>query len=342
MGDVLKLLYPPAPAPATTVAAGAGAAPGPPRRERRAEAEALKEVEVKVEEVEEVVICKLERAVEAAEGHDAAGGGERPGVKREREEAGPSGRDGAGRQPKRIWGASRFRGVYKDKKARTRPWTARIRVTEDGKGSLIYISSFAREEDAARAFDRVNIAAKGHAEAETNFPVAEYRAEWAQLEALGVDRAVAWEREHAMAERPDVMNLGSRFRGVSIAKNSKIKPWQAKIQVTEDGKRRKMHIGYFAREEDAARAYDRVSIAKLGHAKAKTNFPVADYRAEWAELKELGVDGAVAAERKKKDRSDPPEPPSKRRRVTEKTQSKLTAFFGLGAVGGKGGFRLHL
>ena len=90
----------------------------------RDEAEVVKEVEVKVEEV---VICKLERAVEAAEGKPAAvaGGGERPGVKREREEAGPSGRDGAERQPKRIWGASRFRGVYKDKRARTRPWTAK-------------------------------------------------------------------------------------------------------------------------------------------------------------------------------------------------------------------------
>ena len=53
-------------------------------------------------------------------------------------------------------------------------------------------------------------------------------------------------------------------------------------------------IGYFAREEDAARAFDRVSIAKLGHAEAPTNFPVAEYRAEWAELEALGVDGVVA------------------------------------------------
>ena len=87
------------------------------------------------------------------------------------------------------------------------------------------------------------------------------------------------------------MNLGSRFRGVSIAKKSK--PWKAKIQVTEDGKTRQIHIGYFAREEDAARAYDRVNIAKLGHAEARTNFPVAEYRAEWAELEGLGVDGAA-------------------------------------------------
>ena len=44
------------------------------------------------------------------------------------------------------------------------------------------IARFAREEDAARAYDRTNIAAKGHAEANTNFPAAEYRAEWVQLE----------------------------------------------------------------------------------------------------------------------------------------------------------------
>ena len=58
-----------------------------------------------------------------------------------------------------------------------------------------------------------------------------------------------------------------------------------------------IHIGTFAREEDAARAYDRVSIAKLGHAEAKTNFPVAEYREEWAELEALGVEAAAAREK---------------------------------------------
>ena len=71
---------------------------------------------------------------------------------------------------------------------------AQIRVTENGKHRIIYIATFAREEDAARAFDRVNIAKLGHAKAKTNFPVAEYRAEWAKLEALGVDGAAARER----------------------------------------------------------------------------------------------------------------------------------------------------
>ena len=124
--------------------------------------------------------------------------------------------------------------------------------------------------------------------------VREYRAKWA-VEALGVDGAAALMRGHAAAERQDVMNMASRFRGVSKDKKS----WHAYIQVTENGKNRRIRIGYFAREEDAARARDRVSIAKLGHAEAKTNFPVAGYRSEWAELEAVGVDTAVARERQR-------------------------------------------
>ena len=105
-------------------------------------------------------------------------------------------------------------------------------------------------------------------------------------------------RDHAAVERPDVMNMASRFRGVSKDKKAKTKPWKAQIGVTEDGKQRTITIGYFSREEDAVRAFDRVNIARLGHAKVKTN-PVVKYRAEWAELRALGVDVAVARERQR-------------------------------------------
>merc|ERR1711940_27457 len=115
-----------------------------------------------------------------------------------------------------------------DKRKKSKPWMAYIKVTEDGKQRHISIGTFAREEDAARAFDRVSIAKLGHAEAKTNFPVAEYRAEWAELEALGVDGAVALMKEHAAAERQEVMNKASRFRGVTKDKNArKAKPWKA-------------------------------------------------------------------------------------------------------------------
>ena len=82
-------------------------------------------------------------------------------------------------------------------------------------------------------------------------------------------------------------------------KAAKARPWEAQITVTEDGKRRNIRIARFAREEDAARTFDRVNIAKLGHAEAKLNFSVADYRAEWGQLEALGVDGAVAREKQK-------------------------------------------
>merc|ERR1711907_745316 len=150
---------------------------------------------------------------------------------------------------------SRFRGVSMDKRKKAKPWSAQIRVTVDGKHGQIHIGNFSREEDAARAYDRVSIAKLGHAKAETNFPVAEYGAEWAQLEALGVEGAAAIERDHAAAERKDVMNMASRFRGVN--KRQGPRPWAAGITVIEDGKKAKrVHIGYFAQEEDAARAFD--------------------------------------------------------------------------------------
>ena len=95
-----------------------------------------------------------------------------------------------------------FRGVHKDKNAKAKPWRAYIDITEKGKRRQIHIGSFAREEDAVRAYDRVSIAYWGP-EAKTNLPVAGYRAEWAELEALGVYGAVALERGHAEAEHPD-------------------------------------------------------------------------------------------------------------------------------------------
>ena len=209
-------------------------------------------------------------------------------------EAGPGGRGARGRRGK---SASRFRGVSKANGGKgAKPWLAAISVKEAeyGKYKKFHIGTFAREEDAARAYDRVSIAKLGRARAKTNFPVAEYRAEWAELEALGVHGAVALEREHVTAERPDLLHKTSRFRGVTKINGSKAKPWHAQIKVTEDGKQRNIHIGTFAREEAAAEAYDRASIAYRGLSSAKTNFDKVRYRAECERLGELGVDGVVA------------------------------------------------
>ena len=165
--------------------------------------------EVKPEEAEEEDV-KIRLLVEEGPGEEAgpapaAGGGTRQRVKREREEAGaaeagPSGGGAMARGPRSAGrGVSRFRGVTKDKSKKAKPWAAKIKVTEDGKQRTINIANYAREEDAARAYDRASIAKLGHAEAKTNFPVAEYRAEWGDLEALGVDGTVARERQRARA-----------------------------------------------------------------------------------------------------------------------------------------------
>ena len=149
----------------------------------------------------------VERAGSEAGPAEEDGGGKRRRVmeverERGREEAGPGGQrehragNGGGGT-----GASRFRGVSRVERLKTKPWQARIKVTKNGKKRNIYIGSFAREEDAARAFDRASIAKLGHAEAKTNFPVAEYQEEWSELEALGVDGAVDHARRRARLKK---------------------------------------------------------------------------------------------------------------------------------------------
>ena len=156
--------------------------------------------EVRAEEAEAESICTMERAVEAAAGKPAAAA---VGRKRRQEgdgvaEAGPSGQRRGCTAPSQADKASRYRGVTKAQGGKgVKPWKAFIQVTDGGKRRTVSIGRFAREEDAARAYDRVSIAKLGHAKAKTNFPVAEYRAEWAELEALGADVAAARERRCA-------------------------------------------------------------------------------------------------------------------------------------------------
>ena len=146
--------------------------------------EEAEEEEVKISALELAVKDEPEEDVKIRELEFGGEGGQRRGVKREREEdivveAGPSGRGAGGRQQAGHGGrgASRFRGVTKMKRLKAKPWMAKIYVTADGKHRKIHIGTFAREEDAARAWDRVSIAKVGHAQAETNFPVEQYREE---------------------------------------------------------------------------------------------------------------------------------------------------------------------
>ena len=66
----------------------------------------------------------------------------------------------------------------------------------------------------------------------------------------------------------------SKYRGVSLNKRNKSKPWQA--QITIDGKSK--YLGSYATEEEAARAHD-AEGARLGH---ELNFPE-----EWENVKDI-------------------------------------------------------
>lgn len=136
---------------------------------------------------------------------------------------------------------SRFKGVTRVKRERSRPWEARIVV----RGRQIHLGSYSDESIAALAYDRA--ARKYFGEfAQLNFPVcADYSA---------VD---------AVMRCPT-----SSYRGVCWI--PRLRRWRAMIGV--QGKR--MYLGTYADEAEAARVYDAAARRYLG-GKARTNFPVA-------------------------------------------------------------------
>jgi hypothetical protein len=62
--------------------------------------------------------------------------------------------------------------------------------------------------------------------------------------------------------------LTSIYLGVSFDKKRKTNPWRAKLAAKT--------IGFFDTPEEAARAYDSASVAKMGAQFATTNFPISN------------------------------------------------------------------
>lgn len=107
------------------------------------------------------------------------------------------------------------------------------------------------EQEAARAFDRAAINKAGAAAA-PNYPMEDYRHEVDALRHVSVGELVATLR--AGARRHGTQT--SAYRGVSLLKQTG--KWHGQINV--GGKQ--LHLGFFASEELAARAYDRAAIHK--------------------------------------------------------------------------------
>ena len=138
-----------------------------------------------------------------------------------------------------------------------------------------------------------------------NFPLAEYEAEVEELQRMALPDLVAALRSKARRNGAQT----SSFRGVSLLRQTG--KWHAQINVGG----RQLHLGFFASEEAAARAYDRAAIHKAGPGGSSataavssaavvsnplgavapfsppppppTNFPLAEYEGEIATLQAL-------------------------------------------------------
>jgi hypothetical protein len=122
----------------------------------------------------------------------------------------------------------------------------RVQLSGPSKRTIGY---FASEEDAARAYDHAAVQARGPG-AKRNFPD----------EDISEPPVTVGEEQKQRSS--------SRYIGVSW--NKVRSAWTA--QLKDPQTKRQQHIGYFASEEDAARAYDHAAVQARGPG-AKRNFP---------------------------------------------------------------------
>jgi hypothetical protein len=164
--------------------------------------------------------------------------------------AGSSGGGGKGAASKKT-SRKKYRGGSLDK--RSGRWLARCWIG----GKLTFLGTFGSEEEAARAWDRMRLwscKADGKMKEEVkklNFPLSEYTDdEVTALQSLTQDEMV----KNLQGTEERVANQTSKYTGVMLDK--RIGRWRA--QCTIGGKR--MSLGAFDSEEEAARACDRARL----------------------------------------------------------------------------------
>ena len=188
----------------------------------------------------------------------------------------PAAKKAKGKEAK---GGSRFKGVYVDKAVASK-WKASIRLEH----KEVHLGYYENEEDAARAYDKASICAKGYPK---NLPLNAY--DETEIAAVRAHAGDVEKLRAAMGIGRPAKNArrGNAHRGVCLEK--KTGKWRAEIQING----RKESLGYHADERDAVAAYDRAAIVARGASGARTNRPAEEYEGEMASL--LAFNGSFEA-----------------------------------------------